>query len=254
MPRTLEPTCTVRTEIFPLRKRPLSQVERDNLAPGQVFVWTESIGLESWTDGRKWRAGRLQDVFLIHDERVTRSAHRNVERARMDNSVQQPARANGSGNRSDISAIPKERTHSLGTLTKQTFSAWVNVLSTGQRVKWHLSAYSLGQNPDNTATVDTHTDLVGIQVPDGIYECCTNSRRNLRSSQAQRAPRNPSAASEPHQQRRIQLHHREPSPTPPLTSMRSEVKSEIGYWMPSTSSTVLHPPHSTIPCHVYVHG
>jgi len=95
-----EPTCTgigirnatdaftlleaVRTGVFALRRHRLSQSERDNLSPGQVFVWTESSessGLERWTDGRKWSASRTRDVFLIYEEREEPSIDESVEKA-----------------------------------------------------------------------------------------------------------------------------------------------------------------------------
>lgn len=58
----------VRTGVFPLRRHRLSQAERDDLAPGQVFVWTESSeanGLERWTDGRKWYVCPRQGLTLF---------------------------------------------------------------------------------------------------------------------------------------------------------------------------------------------
>ncbi|KAF8307156.1 hypothetical protein DL93DRAFT_2047872, partial [Clavulina sp. PMI_390] len=164
----------VRTGIFPLRKQRLSQVERDSLAPGQVFVWTESSessGLERWTDGRKWSASRTRDVFLIYEEREEPSVDENVEKAqaRMNNWVQQPATVNGSGDLFNIFAFPKDRLPKLDGLMKQTFSAWVNDFTTGQRVKWHLSAYLSRQNPNGLPSVESHPALARIQVPDGVY-------------------------------------------------------------------------------------
>lgn len=49
----------VRQEILPLWTRRLNPIERQNIQPGNIFVWEEAEekgGLERWTDGRRYDA------------------------------------------------------------------------------------------------------------------------------------------------------------------------------------------------------
>ncbi|KAF8331304.1 Gti1/Pac2 family-domain-containing protein, partial [Cantharellus anzutake] len=148
----------VRQGILPLRRHRLSQAERDNLASGQVFVWIESSeadGLERWTDGRKWSPSRTRDVFLVYEERDEPSVDENLEKA--------------SRRSASSCAFLPDRPPKPDGLMKQTFSAWVLTSSTGQRVKWHMSAYLSRTKGAELPTVQDDPLLQSIQVPAGIF-------------------------------------------------------------------------------------
>jgi len=172
----------VRQGVLPLRRHRLSQAERDNLASGQVFVWIESSeadGLERWTDGRKWSPSRTRDVFLVYEERDEPSVDESLEKAsRRINTYFSGPTGQGSEELFGIFAFPKERPPKPDGLMKQTFSAWVLNPSTGQRVKWHMSAYLSRTRGAELPTVQDDPLLRSMQAPVGIFECCTGPRKH----------------------------------------------------------------------------
>lgn len=135
----------------PMVHRRLDAEERRYVRPGSVFVWEErsttseaaGLGIERWTDGLRWGPSRVRDDFLFYQEKFTKAEGSDV-------------------------------------LTKQTYSAWVN-LPTGPK-KWHLTAYFTQATVNGMNTVDDIPCMRGVTVPPGMYRRsrCGKKRKESR--------------------------------------------------------------------------
>ncbi|KAJ7160275.1 hypothetical protein C8R46DRAFT_1107589 [Mycena filopes] len=165
-----EPTCTnlrirsvddankiffaVHCNILHLVARRLNRDERAALRTGCVYAWEErsqnteitGIGIERFTEGRRWSPFRSRDEFLFYYERW----------------VPDP-------NQPEVTEPPP----GWIPLVKQTYSVWVQT-ERGRR-KWHLTAYAdhLGApgstTDDHLGTLDDMPDILSLEVPPDVF-------------------------------------------------------------------------------------
>ncbi|KAJ7141242.1 hypothetical protein C8R44DRAFT_243308 [Mycena epipterygia] len=176
-----QPTCTnlrirsvedahkifyaVRKGVLRMVTRRLDSDERAALCTGCVYAWEErspnteitGLGIERFTEGRRWSASRVRDEFLFYYEKFVSS----------DNH-----RSGGGG------APPVN----WEQLVKQTYSVWVDT-GKGKR-KWHLTAYFTQRTVDDLGTVDDIEDVCGLQVPEGMFTSTRIGKRKNTDSEA----------------------------------------------------------------------
>ncbi|KAJ6498794.1 hypothetical protein C8R45DRAFT_95140 [Mycena sanguinolenta] len=137
----------VRSGLLPMVSRRLDLEERAALRTGCVYAWEErspnaeitGIGIERFTEGRRWSASRVRDEFLFYYEKWV----------------------------PDPNANNKKEPPGWEQLVKQTYSVWVE---TGKgRRKWHLTAYFTQSTVDQLGTVDDIPNVCHLQVPAGLF-------------------------------------------------------------------------------------
>ncbi|KAF9010618.1 Gti1/Pac2 family-domain-containing protein, partial [Cyathus striatus] len=133
--------------------RRLDSDEREALCSGCIYVWEErgpqseitGLGIERFTEGRRWSPSRVRDEFLFYYEKT-------------------PAK--------DVAHLgASSERHPLGDwhqLVKQTYSVWVET-DKGRR-KWHLTAYFTQEDIDQLGTVDDIPSVRDLVVPDGHFK------------------------------------------------------------------------------------
>ncbi|KAJ7787993.1 hypothetical protein B0H13DRAFT_1676483, partial [Mycena leptocephala] len=140
--------------ILRMVSRRLDSDERAALRTGCVYAWEErspnteitGIGIERFTEGRRWSPSRVRDEFLFYYEKwVPDSEH----------GGSQP--------------IGWEQ------LVKQTYSVWVET-ERGKR-KWHLTAYFTQTTVDRLGTVDDIPDVHPLEVPAGMFTSTRTGKR-----------------------------------------------------------------------------
>ncbi|KAH9485085.1 cAMP-independent regulatory protein pac2 [Psilocybe cubensis] len=165
-----QPTCTnvrirstadahkifaaVQQGILHMVTRRLDADERIALRSGCVYAWEErgphseltGLGIERFTEGRRWSPSRVRDEFLFYYEKYS-----------------PPAEANQIGNASDRMP-PRD----WDPLVKQTYSVWVET-EKGKR-KWHLTAYFTQATIDQLGTIDENPLVRDLPVPDGMFK------------------------------------------------------------------------------------
>ncbi|KAF7343227.1 hypothetical protein MVEN_01754100 [Mycena venus] len=178
-PPAQQPTCTnirirsvedahkifyaIRSDILRMVSRRLNSDERAALRTGCVYAWEErspnteitGIGIERFTEGRRWSASRVRDEFLFYYEKF----------------VPDPNHAT--------------RNEPMGweQLVKQTYSVWVET-EKGRR-KWHLTAYFTQTTVDQLGTVDDIPEVRALVVPSGIFTSTrVGKRKNADSDSA----------------------------------------------------------------------
>ncbi|EGO00318.1 hypothetical protein SERLA73DRAFT_180841 [Serpula lacrymans var. lacrymans S7.3] len=171
------PTCTrlrVRTpqdaqvifhavslNILPMVTRRLDTEERRAISSGCIFVWEErgpnaeatGLGIERWTDGKRWGPSRVRDEFLFYHEKDPEPV--DVELTSDSDSIHQRSHPGPS------------RGHTRSSLVKQTYSVFVET-PRGRR-KWHLIAYFTHDTVEYLPSVDNVPELARLSVPTGMY-------------------------------------------------------------------------------------
>ncbi|KIM75978.1 hypothetical protein PILCRDRAFT_826828 [Piloderma croceum F 1598] len=174
-----QPTCTntrirstqdahkiffaVQHGILPLITRRLDADERLALRSGCVYAWEErgshaeitGLGIERFTEGRRWSPSRVRDEFLFYYEKYTPPHD-----ASQPNSVDRPA--------------PRD----WDPLVKQTYSVWVDTPN-GRR-KWHLTAYFTQATVDQLDTINEIHGVGNLFVPEGLFQS-TRTGKNRKS-------------------------------------------------------------------------
>ncbi|EJD02639.1 uncharacterized protein FOMMEDRAFT_86091 [Fomitiporia mediterranea MF3/22] len=143
----------VSLNILPIISRRLDADERAALRSGCVYAWEErgphtevtGLGIERFTEGRRWGPSRVRDEFLFYYEKSPPGHLRDKENPYLEERM---------------------RKH-WDPLVKQTYSVWVD--SPRGRRKWHLTAYFTQATVDRLQTVDDLPQLAGIEVPPGKY-------------------------------------------------------------------------------------
>ncbi|KAF9462456.1 Gti1/Pac2 family-domain-containing protein [Collybia nuda] len=134
--------------------RRLDAEERQALTTGCVYAWEErgphteitGLGIERFTEGRRWSPSRVRDEFLFYYEKYSPIAD---------------------ANNSSVS-LEKQPPRDWDPLVKQTYSVWVET-EKGRR-KWHLTAYFTQTTVDDLGTID---DILGVQElapPPGLFK------------------------------------------------------------------------------------
>ncbi|KAH7909292.1 Gti1/Pac2 family-domain-containing protein [Hygrophoropsis aurantiaca] len=166
---------------LPMVKRRLDTEERRSISSGSVFVWEErgpnaeatGLGIERWTDGKRWGPSRVRDEFLFYHEKdpepidVELTSDSDTTCAlQIFPSLQVTLltwlRRMGSNPR-PTRGSDRVRV----SLVKQTYSVFVET-SRGRR-KWHLIAYFTHDTLDFLRTVSDLPELSRITVPPGKY-------------------------------------------------------------------------------------
>ncbi|KLO11748.1 hypothetical protein SCHPADRAFT_854918 [Schizopora paradoxa] len=133
--------------------RRLDPDERAQLRSGCVYAWEErgqhtevtGLGIERFTEGRRWGPSRVRDEFLFYYEKSPPTHVREKE------------------NPMHVDPRRKE----WDPLVKQTYSVWVD--SPRGRRKWHLTAYFTQTTVDQLQTVDDIPILANLEVPPSKY-------------------------------------------------------------------------------------
>ncbi|TFK70631.1 hypothetical protein BDN72DRAFT_896320 [Pluteus cervinus] len=187
-----QPTCTnirirsthdahvifyaVQRKLLHMVTRRLDADERLALKTGCVYAWEErgphteitGLGIERFTEGRRWSPSRVRDEFLFYYEKYS-----------------PPADAAQSG-------TDRQPPRDWDPLVKQTYSVWVET-EKGRR-KWHLTAYFTQATVDQLGTIDDLDGVRGLIVPDGIFKS-TRLGKNRGKTDDQHAGRNDSSKS-----------------------------------------------------------
>ncbi|KAK7043223.1 hypothetical protein VNI00_008577 [Paramarasmius palmivorus] len=132
--------------------RRLDADERLALTSGCVYAWEErgphteitGLGIERFTEGRRWSPSRVRDEFLFYYEKYAPDA---------------------------TQASSSEKQHpprDWDPLVKQTYSVWVET-EKGRR-KWHLTAYFTQATVDRLGTVDDIPGVGDLTVPEGHFK------------------------------------------------------------------------------------
>ncbi|KAG9220463.1 hypothetical protein CCMSSC00406_0003919 [Pleurotus cornucopiae] len=133
--------------------RRLDADERLALRSGCIYAWEErgphteitGLGIERFTEGRRWSPSRVRDEFLFYYEKYTPST-------------------DGNQRSSDSKPPPRD----WDPLVKQTYSVYVDT-NKGRR-KWHLTAYFTQATVDQLGTVDDIDGVGNLEVPDGLFK------------------------------------------------------------------------------------
>ncbi|KAG6861865.1 hypothetical protein C0995_011162 [Termitomyces sp. Mi166 len=122
-------------------KRRLDAEERSALCSGCIYVWEQrgshavdvtGLGIERFTEGKKWTASRVRDEFLFYYQ-----------------------------------IKPHDAPGDWDQLIKQTYSVWVNKKE-GRR-KWHLTAYFSERTVNDLNTIDDIPAFSNLFPPPGLY-------------------------------------------------------------------------------------
>ncbi|PPQ74751.1 hypothetical protein CVT24_003858 [Panaeolus cyanescens] len=133
--------------------RRLDADERAALRSGCVYAWEErgphseitGLGIERFTEGRRWSPSRVRDEFLFYYEKYS-----------------PPPDASNLGNPSD-----RQPPRDWDPLVKQTYSVWVET-EKGRR-KWHLTAYFTQATIDQLGTIDDIPRVRDVVITDGMF-------------------------------------------------------------------------------------
>ncbi|KAG1736024.1 Gti1/Pac2 family-domain-containing protein [Suillus lakei] len=143
----------VQLRMLPMITRRLDADERLALCSGCIYAWEErgphteitGLGIERFTEGRRWSPSRVRDEFLFYYEKYT-----------------PPADAGHSG------SSDKQPPRDWDPLVKQTYSVWVET-DKGRR-KWHLTAYFTQATVDELGTIDNIPGVADLVVPEGTFQ------------------------------------------------------------------------------------
>ncbi|CAA7261804.1 unnamed protein product [Cyclocybe aegerita] len=146
--------AAIQQNILSMVTRRLDADERLALRSGCIYAWEErgphseitGLGIERFTEGRRWSPSRVRDEFLFYYEKYS-----------------PPADANHLG-----TSAERQPPRDWDPLVKQTYSVWVDT-EKGRR-KWHLTAYFTQATIDQLGTVDDDMRLRNVIVADGMFK------------------------------------------------------------------------------------
>ncbi|KAF8964972.1 hypothetical protein BDZ97DRAFT_1645984, partial [Flammula alnicola] len=134
--------------------RRLDADERLALQSGCIYAWegrsphseTIGLGIERFTEGRRWSPSRVRDKFLFYYEKYSPPADSNHLRTTAE----------------------RQPPHDWDPLVKQTYSVWVDT-EKGRR-KWHLTAYFSEATIDQLGTIDDIPHVRCVTLAEGTFE------------------------------------------------------------------------------------
>ncbi|KIK69278.1 hypothetical protein GYMLUDRAFT_152473, partial [Collybiopsis luxurians FD-317 M1] len=149
--------------------RRLDSDERLALSSGCVYAWEErgphteitGLGIERFTEGRRWSPSRVRDEFLFYYEKYSPPESKLVILPSLLPNLQLII-PNHSG--PEKQQAPRD----WDPLVKQTYSVWVET-DKGRR-KWHLTAYFTQLTVDNLKTIDDVLGVGDLVVPEGMFK------------------------------------------------------------------------------------
>ncbi|KAF9257973.1 hypothetical protein L218DRAFT_935238 [Marasmius fiardii PR-910] len=160
--------------------RRLDADERLALTSGHVYAWEErgphteitGLGIERFTEGRRWSPSRVRDEFLFYYEKYS-------------------PEPGSSSTTSEKQHPPRD----WDPLVKQTYSVWVD---TGKgRRKWHLTAYFTQATVDQLGTVDDIQGVGSLNVPEGYFKSTRVKKGGSKADELTSPPSNDSAPRKP---------------------------------------------------------
>lgn len=158
-----------RLGLLPRVQRRLSEIERQSIKSGSVFIWDErEAGMRRWTDGKSWSASRVSGSFLTYREM---EGKRGGGQCISPPPIKRPAgktpeSGRGSDEDKDDVEGPDRYRHKPNGLIKQSFSI---TTSTGQHL--HLVSYFSRPhaNSPDPLTPTTDPQLRHIVPVKGMY-------------------------------------------------------------------------------------
>ncbi|KAG2148734.1 Gti1/Pac2 family-domain-containing protein [Suillus bovinus] len=168
--------------VLPMVTRRLDTEERRSISSGCVFVWEErgpspeatGLGIERWTDGKRWGPSRVRDEFLFYQEK-------DPEPVDIDPNSDSDTTIGSS----PLVQPGANHEYVRSSLVKQTYSVFVETPM--GRKKWHLIAYFTHDSLDYLRTVSDLPDLARIVVPPGNYRSARhNTSKNGRAQREER--------------------------------------------------------------------
>ncbi|KAH7924214.1 hypothetical protein BV22DRAFT_966209, partial [Leucogyrophana mollusca] len=162
----------VQNHLLPMITRRLDADERLALCSGCVYAWEErgphteitGLGIERFTEGRRWSPSRVRDEFLFYYEKYTPPAD---------------------GGQTGLVSSDKQPPRDWDPLVKQTYSVWVET-EKGRR-KWHLTAYFTQATVDQLGTIDDIPSVADLVVPNGAFQS-TRVSKNRKGDDARPRP------------------------------------------------------------------
>ncbi|TFK44295.1 Gti1/Pac2 family-domain-containing protein, partial [Crucibulum laeve] len=147
--------------------RRLDADERQALHSGCIYAWEErgphseitGLGIERFTEGRRWSPSRVRDEFLFYYEKYS-----------------PPSDGSQVGTGSE-----RHPPRDWDPLVKQTYSVWVET-EKGRR-KWHLTAYFTQQTIDQLGTIDDIPPVRDLIVPDGHFKSTRVGKNRSKSDE-----------------------------------------------------------------------
>ncbi|KAG8214269.1 hypothetical protein J3R82DRAFT_11083 [Butyriboletus roseoflavus] len=162
----------VQRRVLPMITRRLDADERLALRSGCVYAWEErgphteitGLGIERFTEGRRWSPSRVRDVrsHFITIDTCSRSFLYLQEFLFYYEKYTPPPDAGHSG------TSDKQPPRDWDPLVKQTYSVWVET-EKGRR-KWHLTAYFTQATVDQLGTIDDIPGVAELVVPEGTFQ------------------------------------------------------------------------------------
>ncbi|KAJ7203183.1 Gti1/Pac2 family-domain-containing protein [Mycena rebaudengoi] len=223
----------VRLKVLPLIKHRLAEHERAQLQSGQVYVWEEShdqSSLSRWTDGRRWSQSRTRGDCLFYQEKIEMTFEEKQAKA-----------ARRALKDADLMLCRRtDRPSKVDGLTKQTYSANVRMLDSGEIRKWHIVAYYTDHDLPRLPLIDDFDYLQRIRVPDAIY----TSSHLYKSSNSTAFERPPGPDTE--KSHKILEFSREISPSFQFVQWTDAVLPRLAVSDPIASAGVKLPPLSSI--------
>ncbi|KAF8813900.1 hypothetical protein BYT27DRAFT_7083823 [Phlegmacium glaucopus] len=151
--------------------RRLDAEERLALRSGCIYAWEErgphseitGLGIERFTEGRRWSPSRVRDEFLFYYEKYS-----------------PPADVSNIGNSAE-----RHPPRDWDQLVKQTYSVWVET-DKGRR-KWHLTAYFTQATIDQLGTVDDIPHVRDIVVTDGMFKSTRVGKSRTKTNEHNRS-------------------------------------------------------------------
>ncbi|KAG1901856.1 Gti1/Pac2 family-domain-containing protein [Suillus fuscotomentosus] len=165
--------------VLPMVTRRLDTEERRSITSGCVFVWEErgpspeatGLGIERWTDGKRWGPSRVRDEFLFYQERDPEPV--DIE-------------PNSDSDTTPLAQPGVNHEYVRASLVKQTYSVFVE--TPVGRKKWHLIAYFTHDSLDYLRTVSDLPDLARIVVPPGNYRSARHNTSKHGRAQREERP------------------------------------------------------------------
>ncbi|KAJ8077974.1 hypothetical protein AAF712_005595 [Marasmius tenuissimus] len=205
--------------------RRLDADERLALASGCVYAWEErgphteitGLGIERFTEGRRWSPSRVRDEFLFYYEKYSPDTQ--------------------SSNSGEKQQPPRD----WDPLVKQTYSVWVDT-EKGKR-KWHLTAYFTQATVDQLGTVDDIQGVGNLNVPEGHFKSTRVKKGNIKAEETVPAP--PPEPTKPTSSPSSTSRAFAPFPVPssPSTHRNQSSTPSVTMYQPyPTSYTQFHPP------------
>ncbi|KAF5380229.1 hypothetical protein D9757_008226 [Collybiopsis confluens] len=173
----------VQQGILKMVTRRLDSDERLALGSGCVYAW-EGLGIERFTEGRRWSPSRVRDEFLFYYEKYSPPESSYGLPHFISELMAYHVQHSGSDK---AQTAPRD----WDPLVKQTYSVWVET-DKGRR-KWHLTAYFTQLTVDHLRTIDDIPEVAELVVPEGMFKSTRVTKSRTKADEASRASTDPTS-------------------------------------------------------------